>query len=442
MATESDLINLLLLPNETLSNEYKNWLELTTNEGKATLAKAAIALANHGGGTIVLGMVAPTGSPLQSVPLPAGMKRYDTDLINSAVNRYADPKIHCDIQFKQHPHTGVEHAFVSVPGLSTVPIMSVRDQGTTIYKHRCYIRKPGPQSEEPHTSEEWRALLNRCVLAGRENLLDSIRNIIQGIPAPAAAKVELANRLLEFAKESHDRWTVLKRSLPNDDPAHIPLGRYEYTFEIRDVPPAASLKQLKDRLDAASAIKHTGWGPFVWFDRKPIGPVPVNGVIEAWIGHPDEAGRDGRHSDFWRAHPDGRLFLLRSLDEDFMQRTTPGLAFDLTMPIWRLGEALLYVARFAMQYAENPTILARYGYYGLQGRVLGTYAGSRAPMNHRVGHTDWIETEFMATALQINDNLTEVLHPILLPLYESFDLYELRMDVVAQEVARLRGGNF
>lgn len=55
MRTANELEALLSEPREDLSVEYKAWLDLSTSEGKATIAKAAIALANHGGGFIVLG---------------------------------------------------------------------------------------------------------------------------------------------------------------------------------------------------------------------------------------------------------------------------------------------------------------------------------------------------------------------------------------------------
>jgi predicted HTH transcriptional regulator len=56
MPTIDDLKLLLEYPSEKLSIEYKSWLDLTDNAAKANLAKAAIALANEGGGIIVLGM--------------------------------------------------------------------------------------------------------------------------------------------------------------------------------------------------------------------------------------------------------------------------------------------------------------------------------------------------------------------------------------------------
>ena len=56
MPTQDELRSLLETPSESPSVEYKSWLDLTQNPGKAILSKAAIALANDGGGIIVLGM--------------------------------------------------------------------------------------------------------------------------------------------------------------------------------------------------------------------------------------------------------------------------------------------------------------------------------------------------------------------------------------------------
>ena len=42
-------------PVEDLDAEYKGWLDLRTESDRARLAKAVIALANHGGGVVILG---------------------------------------------------------------------------------------------------------------------------------------------------------------------------------------------------------------------------------------------------------------------------------------------------------------------------------------------------------------------------------------------------
>lgn len=42
-------------PNETLDSEYKSWLDLSNSASRADLARHIAALANHGGGAMVLG---------------------------------------------------------------------------------------------------------------------------------------------------------------------------------------------------------------------------------------------------------------------------------------------------------------------------------------------------------------------------------------------------
>src|SRR5688572_29508284 len=109
MPTREEAVRLLAFPNETLSVEYKSWLSLADNHGRATLAKAAKALANHGGGVIVMGMRADesVGGALSSQPRPGGLTRYTPDEINATINRYADPAFHCELSFAPHPRTNV-----------------------------------------------------------------------------------------------------------------------------------------------------------------------------------------------------------------------------------------------------------------------------------------------------------------------------------------------
>ena len=124
---------------------HKSWLDLREIRDRAVLAKAAIALANSGGGIIVLGMRHQEGKgPLESVPKPVEVDPYTQDDVNQAINRFADPEFHCELVSAVHPVTKVEHPVVRVPGNLTVPVMSRRDSEGVIAARRCYIRKPGP----------------------------------------------------------------------------------------------------------------------------------------------------------------------------------------------------------------------------------------------------------------------------------------------------------
>jgi hypothetical protein len=64
---------------------------------------------------------------LASIPRPADLRRYTQDDVNAAINRYADPAMHCELLFAPHPQTDVEHAVVVVPSDLATPVMSRRD---------------------------------------------------------------------------------------------------------------------------------------------------------------------------------------------------------------------------------------------------------------------------------------------------------------------------
>jgi hypothetical protein len=444
MPTPDELQRLLANPNESLSIEYKSWLDLSQNPGKATLAKAAIALANQGGGIVVLGMrdgAAEVGV-LGPQPMPVDLRRYTQDDINSAINRFADPAIHCELLFARHPGSQSEHAFVVVPGGFPVPVMSRRECQGTIAAQRSYVRKPGPRSEEPFTAEEWRALFDRCVRAGRDSMLDAIRHIVQG-QAGAPPPEDALARLNAFAQAAFARWQTLVEPMPADDPARMPHGYRELTFEIRGVPAAPTLVELRRRLEVAEAIRLTGWHPFLSVNREPFAPKIVGGFIETWLG-PEEDKRLRRtpaHCDFWRASLDGHLYMLRGCEEDDGERRQPGTVFDVTLPIWRVAEPLLHVARIARLFGDDATIALKCRFTGLANRRLTSITGRRHVFN-RVSADNEVETALTASVAEIEDNLAELMHSLLRPLYERFDFFDLPMNLVIEELNALRSGRF
>ena len=113
----------------------------------------------------------------------------------------------------------------------TVPVMCRRTYEEIINQHRCYIRKPGPRSEEPFTAEEWRGVLERCVQARRENMLDAIRFIVHRPASPAPTEA-VRNALETFGATARARWLELVEDLPENDDARMPHGRYEIEFEF------------------------------------------------------------------------------------------------------------------------------------------------------------------------------------------------------------------
>jgi hypothetical protein len=446
MLTIDDLEPLLTAPAEALDVEYKSWLDLRYNdEHKAQLAKAAIALANEGGGTIVVGLREERPN-LISEPRPSHIATYDTDLINSIIRRFASPSFHCTLTLLPHQQTKHEHAVIQVPGGHRFPVMS--KSGTpndTIRPHLCYVRRPGPESAPPQNQEDWERLLTRCLQNRREDMLDAIRNIVLG-GAPAAAPLvpSAAESQDVFASGARAAWEMLIKDLPLDAPARCSMGRYELDYALLGDFPRPSLTELRDKLSLAVAHRR-GWPEF-WVPTRPeIEPRIIDDTIQCWLGALEMPPRDPGHVDFWRASPEGRMFLLRGYFEDSggwpEHEIEPRTIIDIRAPIWRVAECLQHARILGSLLAADQElkVLFRVRWYGLVGRRLGSFD----PMQSFFMRADYTsrQDEFaVAKTLdvgQIADNLPEIILPLLAPLYERFRFFELTMDLVRHALAGL-----
>ena len=187
--------------------------------------------------------------------------------------------------------------------------MSHRHSDRVIQAQRCYIRKPGPKSEEPFTSAEWRTLLDRCIRSGRDDLMDSIRLIVEGRAGgtPAQRAIEA---LSAFSDDALAHWEVLIEGLPQDDPARLVHGRYELAFEIEGLAPLGSMMDLRRRLEEAGQVRHTGWGPFVALNRRELAPHIADDAIQAWLGLPEpDHSTHAKSLRLLEGEPSGQILL-------------------------------------------------------------------------------------------------------------------------------------
>ena len=442
MASIEELQPLITEPREDLAYEYKDWLDLTSKEHKATLAKAAIALANHGGGFIVIGF-AEQEQTLKSRRRPEGIPEITQDSVNESVHLYAEPKFQCAMHLVSHPDTDVQHPVVIIPS-TTVPVMSMRECQGVIAQNRCYVRKPGPKSEDPRTSEEWRILLNRCVRATRDEMLESIRSIITGSVETQDSVPNALDDLQDYCTAARGRWEEKVRNEPDDSPARFPHGYYEMAFSLVGATPANSLGELQDRLRDTGRIDLSGWPPFLHTLSQ--APYPHEDFVEAWFGRPDHNGRRDRESyqhDFWRASLDGKLYTIRGYrEDDERDNKPPGRVFHTTLPIWRVGEGLLFASRLAETFEEADKIAVYCRFTGLKDRGLViTHFNAPSSMDGS-SSTDEVVLTGQFTQQQVQDNLAEVLHPLLQPLYEKFNFFKLPFDYVAKELQHLRSNRF
>jgi hypothetical protein len=104
--------------------------------------------------------------------------------------------------------------------------------------------------------------------------------------------------------------------------------------------------------------------------------------------------------------------------------------------------AILYVGRLAAIFGKDLSFLVRCRFTGLEGRILTSIQGNRMMFDERRFVDSEVIVEREITVSQSQDNLVEVLHPLLSPLYERFSFFELSEKLVTEEVGRLTRGRF
>lgn len=203
-------------PREDLEVELKGWLDLQDANQAGNLAKSIIALANHGGGFVLIGF-SKTKSGIQPDPnRPSSIAGYDNDAVNSIVQKYAEPTFHCSVQAVTPEGGGPPHPIIIVPGGHKAPIRSKRESpdGKSIKINVYYIRRPGPASESPQSGREWDELVRRCIVNARDELVEAVRIVfLAAAGAPfgqllgnAGASKSLEKELDDWIDESEDAY--------------------------------------------------------------------------------------------------------------------------------------------------------------------------------------------------------------------------------------------
>lgn len=428
-------------PRETLSVEIKQWLNIGENGHKAIIAKAVIAIANHGGGNLIIGFEEQEEAFL-STQRPDGYPVITTDGFNQCIRRFLSIELHCEVYSAVHVTSGVEHPVVFIPGGHKSPIFSRRGvEGNALIANRCYVRRPGPSSAEPESVDDWNQLLDRCLFNRKSEMIDGIRQIVLGVETADAQQAPI-EQLDIFMGTAHQRWAELVAQLEDGHPAKLEHGFVALGVAFVDAGTKETLAEIEDVLSAARTRPNFAWPPFRnpgVVERKQY---PYEDNIECWEGSP--AGERGAPPDpemlgFWRASRSGMLFSVAGFWEDAGERFEAGNMMDYFLPILRMGEKIMFVERYAREFGHNGDILLKYRFEGLKDRTIDDLdIGAIGIVQNGVSVNSIVESSGQFTLQQISENLPEVLHKLLVPFYESFSLMRLELSVVARQVQRLR----
>ncbi len=431
----------LLSPNETLDFEVKQWLDMTDVESHGIVAKALIALENHGGGFLLFGYKEDATKKLvPDTARPASMEPYLTDAVNAILKKRAEPAFHVEVALQLHPMTKEEYPLVRVTGKSKVPIRS--DSATpngSLKQNVYYIRAPGPESRAPLNAAEWDALLRRSVKNQREEIVGLLRTLLPNAPDLLGGQpTDEQATLHAFAEASTARWATLNTGLPPDSPSKITLGHFSFAARVVGTSTNASAKEIIE--GNQSARRYTGWPAFVTLHQENTKPRLVDGCIEAWlaqVNYPDVG-----HADFWRIDPKGNFFLLRGYQEDSFDTAkglgNPGKLFEATLPVWRLGEFLLRIADLAdIMFETGYEVLVECTWTGLTGRHLFVHNMRRFIPGGYTATEQTVTTRGRFPQQVVRELLPDTVKGLTHQMYEHFDFFSPPDSFYSEELGEM-----
>jgi hypothetical protein len=273
-------------------------------------------------------------------------------------------------------------------------------------------------------------------IGGRaEDAADHIRDeVLTPLHRPFSVK-RTSSVLGQWENSSRHRLAELVVASGQPDPYRH--GSWSASYRLNAAAYEPSLRDFV-HLVADAVGSETGWP--MWaaqMTREETRPRIVDDVIEAWIS--SSFFDDPSHADFWRASPQGLLFLLRGYEEDgAIAGVEPGTTVDVILPIWRVGEAMLHAQRLAGRLnAERIEFMMRWT--GLRGRRLASVASpQRVLVEGGRSSTEEVRSCIDVRPDAIEGRLPELVRALIDPLYDVFDFYRPPHGIYEAELHNLR----
>lgn len=195
--------SLLASPGERQDVEYKASIPFDADsEFGLKLVKHTLGMANIGGGWIVIGHEDGTlqPDPNHSNEVAA---TYDTTLLSAAVNKVVahGQTVRLVVHKELNPRTRLVYPVIRVEGFERTPFIcrstKPDNKKPVLQEGKVYIRRPGAETTEIQTPEDWDELLKRCVSQRRGEFLAEFADMARRMLAGDATPTQDAEAALE-----------------------------------------------------------------------------------------------------------------------------------------------------------------------------------------------------------------------------------------------------
>jgi Putative DNA-binding domain len=448
----SELQDLVEKPVEREWLDLKSWIDLKENVARADCARHLAAISNYGGGYLVFGF---NDDGTRCGRIDNVRTLYGHDVFAGIIEKYLLPKFQCEVSFPEC--AGVEHAVVWIPTHGMSPVISKADgprdgkglpQG--IRSGFIYIRTPKPESVPVSTPEHLDKVIQRCVLARRDELLGMFSAMMSGGTAKPAAD-DVRDRLNKWHQATQRAAIQEAGRMGLELPYPLAENFVQLSYLVRhrngeQIPADKALVIIEKLNTAVRDTVRYGWSMFFPFTRQEISP---QFVTDAAVDGGDsefvqtslyEDGQTG-HGDFWRISLDGRASILRNLHEDRF-RTPNGVQegqkwFDPWIQVRDITEIVRHAWAFAEEFSDVTEICFQLEWKGLKSRVIASLNSERYWSKTYTSHSDWRSVYECVPQAQVIGDLPGVVAKLFAPIHRMFNP---RSEISAEYVARAMKG--
>jgi hypothetical protein len=208
--------SLLLSPGERQDVDYKSSLPFTGDDSfSLKLIRHIQGMANSGGGWLVIGYA--EDSDQGWVPDPSHQSSvcsyYDPTSLSQRVDSSVvrGQRLRLTVDFEEHRGLGLRFPIIQVEGFERNPYISrgsreASDTGERILRQgTVYIRRPGAETSEVSTMNDWEDLISRCMRVRRDEFLVEFRDLFERMISPGTAEPSALQQLNEWETSMRNR---------------------------------------------------------------------------------------------------------------------------------------------------------------------------------------------------------------------------------------------
>ncbi len=327
------------------------------------LTKDVLAMANSGGGLIVIGVRDPsTDYSLEGLSVEQA-KSFETTRVNRFINNYADPPL--NILVHRRDYQGKTFIVLEIPAFPDTPHVCQKDYPGTLVANTLYVRTDNNESAPIRSSSDFRKLIERAVRNRADQLLSSFHAILTHGQLPVQ-QTDLDNyeRQIEHAA----------RRLSDLNPHREKAYAYRITafFPNRFERARFGIGSLHEMAQNAS-VGFRGW-PFIFYSLgRPAVTYVHEDALETFLpdAHPFTGG-DSLH--YWRLESSGPLYAVELRREDTFRSVGGGhRMLDFDRISCEAAEAIYCLSKlYNGRLSPSDEVLLRLELTDMKGRRLGS----------------------------------------------------------------------